>query len=78
MTSKHTKTRVANRVALGIEPSKLKSSDTIALVHGKTRIILVDQAGNATASGEFWSGHTNLELPQGGFMNQVARREGNT
>jgi len=78
MTSKNTKTRIEGLVALGVDPAKLKSSDAIALVHGKTRIVLVDIAGDATAAGKFWSTHTNMELPQGGFMSQVAVREGNT
>ncbi len=78
MTSKNTRARIEALVALGVEPSKLKSNDTIALVHGKTRIALVDQAGDATAAGRYWGDHTNLELPQGGFMRQVAVREGNT
>ena len=78
MTSKNTETRIENLVALGVGPAKLKSNDTIALVHGKTLIILVDQAGDPTASGKYWSTHTNLELPQCGFMSQVAVREGNT
>jgi hypothetical protein len=78
MTTKSTKTRIEGLVALGVEPAKLKSNDSIALVQGRTRIILIDQAGDATAAGKYWSTHTNLELPQGGFMSQVARREGNT
>ena len=78
MTTKSTKTRIESLVALGVEPAKLKSNDSIALVQCRTRIILIDQAGDPTAAGKHWSAHTNKELPQGGFMSQVARREGNT
>ncbi len=72
MTSKATKLKIASLVAAGVQPGKLKSSDTIALVQGRTRIVLVDQAGDPTASGRYWSEQTNLELPAGGFMTQVA------
>jgi len=58
MTSKNTKTRIEGLVELNVAPAKLKGSDAIALIHGKTRIILVDTAGDATAAGKYWSTHT--------------------
>jgi len=76
--SKNTKTRIEGLVELGVSPAKLKTSDAIALIHGKTRIVLVDIAGDPTAAGKYWSTHTKRELPQGIFMPQVAIREGNT
>jgi hypothetical protein len=63
-------------VAAGAVPQKLRNSEGISLVLGRRRISMVDSGGSVTPQGVYWQQSTGGQLPAGGFMQQVASRDG--
>jgi hypothetical protein len=63
-------------IAAGVTPSKLKGSEGISLVQGKSRIRLVSNDGAVTKQGRYWEQKTGELLPAGGFLQQKAERDG--
>ena len=78
MASKRARQRVDALVAAGVNPTRLKGSEAIALVQGRSRVKLVEESGRASAAGRYWAKKTGEPLPDGGFMKQQAVREGNS
>ena len=75
---KGTRQKIDELHALGRRPEKLKTSEAIGLRHGKSTIKLVGNDGQKTAAGRYWEQKAGVPpLPDGGFLQQTARREGN-
>ncbi len=75
--NKASKTRINEMIAANTLPQRLKGSEGIALKIGKRIVKLVNDEGESTAAGSYWSAQTGQELPVGGFMQQTATRDGN-
>ncbi len=74
---KATKTALDELHSQGAQPEKLKTSEAIGLRRGRGTVILVDTAGKKTPAGLYWEQKGTAPLPEGGFLQQRARREGN-
>ncbi len=75
--NKRSKTRVDAFIATATAPMRLKGSDAVALQQGRSIIKLVDDEGEATAAGKYWSRQSGTALPAGGYLQQTATRVGN-
>jgi len=64
--------------ATNVQPEKMKTSEGIGVRSGRRLITLVDSGGKKTAAGKWWEKKSGEALPEGGFMQQKAMREGNT
>ena len=74
---KRSKAKVDQFITSGTAPKRLKGSEAIALQTGKSIVKLVDDEGEPTLPGRYWSQRTGEDLPAGGFMQQAASRIGN-
>ncbi len=76
---KSTKQNIDELHALGRRPEKLKTSEAIGLRSGRSTIKLIGNDGKKTPAGLYWEQKAGAPpLPDGGFLQQAARREGNT
>ncbi len=75
--NKASKLRIDAMVVANIPPQRLKGSEGIALKSGRSVIKLIDDGGVPTKAGTYWSFKSGQLLPDGGFMQQAATREGN-
>ena len=75
--NKTSKLRIDAMIAADIGPKRLKGSEGVALRSGRSIVKLVNDEGLATKAGEYWSLKSGQPLPDGGFMQQVATKEGN-
>ena len=76
---KATKQKLDELFTQGARPQKLKTSEAIGLRSGKSIITLIDNGGQKTIAGLYWEQKAGAPpLQQGGFLQQAARREGNT
>ncbi len=76
---KSTKQKIDELHALGRRPEKLKTSEAIGLRSGRSTIKLIGNDGKKTPAGLYWEQKAGAPpLPDGGFLQQAARREGNT
>ncbi len=63
--------------SVGEWPEKLKTSEGIGIKSGRRLIVLVTAAGQKTNAGVCYEQESGTNLPDGGFLQQVARRDGN-
>ena len=77
MATRRDRQRIDTMIAAGVQPSKPRSSEGLALIQGRSRVLMVANDGSKTRAGEYWEQATGSVLPAGGFMQQVAQREGN-
>ena len=77
--SLHKKTRdtIDALFAAGQQPVKLKTSEGIGILNGRRPIVLVTAAGVKTNAGTYYEQKSETNLPDGGFLQQDARRDGN-
>ena len=75
MATRRDRQRVDAMIAAGVQPTK-QSSEGLALVQGRSRVLVVANDGSRTRAGQYWEQATGNALPAGGFMEQVAQREG--
>ena len=77
--SLHKKTRdtIDALFAAGQQPVKLKTSEGIGILNGRRPIVLVTAAGVKTNAGIYYEQKSETNLPDGGFLQQDARRDGN-
>ncbi len=75
--NKNAKKRIDAMLAAGVSPARMKGSEGQALNRGRATIKLIGNDGEATAAGKYWTIKSGQPLPVGGFMQQVATREGN-
>ena len=79
MLHKSTKRKIDEAFEAGQRPQKLKTSEAIALKSGRSTIKLIGHDGKKTPAGEYFEQKEGAPpLPDGGFLQQTARREGNT
>ena len=80
MLRKQTKQKIDELFAAGFRPAKLRTTEGIGLREGLARraIILVDSAGKTTTASFYYEQKSGQDLQPGGFLQQVARREGTT
>ena len=75
---KGTREKLDELIAQGHNPKKRKTSEAIGVRHGKSTISMVDNAGKKTPAGLYWEQKAGAPpIPDGGFLQQAARREGN-
>lgn len=62
------------------QAQKMKTTEGIGIRAGRSSrtIALVDGRGNKTPAGRYWEQISKESLPEGGFLQQTASREGNT
>ena len=76
--NKTSKTRIDSLISGGVAPTRLKGSDAMGLRGaGRSIIKLVNDDGDATAVGKYWSLKSGEPLPAGGYLQQTATRVGN-
>ena len=77
--NKGTKQKLDELHTAGRVPEKLKTSEAIGLRQGNSIIKLVDNSGAKTPAGLYWEQKEGAPpLPDGGFLQQAPRRDGNT
>ena len=74
---KKTRDNIDTLFAAGQQPEKLKTSEGIGILNGRRPIVLVTAAGVKTKAGIYYEQKSATNLPEGGFLQQTAHRDGN-
>ncbi len=74
---KDTKTKLDTMYLAGANPEKMKTTDAIGIKSYRRWIQLVDNSGKKTPAGRYWEQISEESLPEGGFLQQTAVRDGN-
>jgi hypothetical protein len=74
---KKTRDTIDALFAAGQRPDKLKTSEGIGILNGRRPIVLVTALGVKTNAGVYYEQKSETNLPDGGFLQQTARRDGN-
>ena len=75
--SKKTQEQIDTLFAEGQRVEKFKTTEGLGLKSGRRSIILVNAAGAKTPAGTYYEQKSGTDLPEGGFLQQAARRDGN-